>query len=92
MTLAMWISTVILALWPLLFAGSFWFFELPKRQRQALAQFVPMAARGVRNQPISHEAKVQLGVVFVVKAFRAARLPHYPDELVRAAIEAELQP
>jgi hypothetical protein len=91
MTLAQWISTFILMFWPILFAASFWFFELPKRQRQALAQFAPIAAKQMKKRDsISYDANMQLALNFVAKAFKASKLPHYSEDIVRAAIESEL--
>lgn len=92
MTLAQWITTLILALWPMLFAASFWFFRIPERQRNALAQFAPIAAKLMqkKDSALSDEARLQLALVFVTEAFQASHLPHYPDKIVKAAIEAEL--
>lgn len=91
MTLAQWVSIFIFAAWPIILASSLWFFELPKRQRQALAQFAPIAAKNMaKDTNLPDEARMQLALAFVAKAFKASRLPHYSQEIVRAAIEAEL--
>ncbi len=92
MTLAQWITTFILALWPMLFAASFWFFRIPERQRNALAQFAPIAARLMQKKDtaLSYDARLQLATAFVAEALQASHLPQYSDKIVKAAIEAEL--
>ena len=91
MTLAQILTIIVLAIWPILFAASFWFFRLPERQLEALARFAPMAA-GVmeNNKTLSDDAQLQLALVFVTEAFAAEHLPRLPDNIVRAAIIAAL--
>lgn len=92
MTLVQLISIIVFALLPFLTAAAFWFTGIPQRQRQALEQFVPIAAKNVKhNDTLTHEAKINVATIFVTKAFRASALPHYSIEIIRAAIEAELQ-
>jgi hypothetical protein len=92
MTLAQWITTLILAFWPMLFAASFWFFRIPERQRDALKQFAPIAARLMQKKDggLNDDTRLQLAIAFVAEAFQASHLPHYPEKIVKAAIEAEL--
>ena len=90
MTLAQWVTTFILALWPMLFAASFWFFRIPERQRNALAQFAPIAAKLMQKKDasLSYDARLQLALAFVAEAFQASHLPHYPDKIVKATVGA----
>lgn len=91
MTLAQWITTLILALWPMLFAASFWFFRIPERRQGALAQFAPIAAKLMqKDTSLSYDARLQLAAAFVAEAFQASHLSQYSDKIVKAAIEAEL--
>jgi hypothetical protein len=91
MTLAQILTTIILAVWPLLFAASFWFFRIPERQSSALAQFALIAAKGMqKDTTLSYEARLQLAIAFVAEAFEAAHLPRYSAKIVQAAIEADL--
>jgi hypothetical protein len=93
MTVVQLFSLVIFAIWPIELAAAFWFFELPKRQRAALAQFAPIAAKLMMKQKdstLSYEARLQLATAFVAEAFKASHLPHYSVQIVQAAIEAAL--
>lgn len=91
MTLAQIFTTILLALYPFLFAATFWYFRVGEMQRQVILQFVPLAVRSVSARPISKEARIELAVAFMADIYRSSRLPMYSKHMMRKIIEVELE-
>jgi hypothetical protein len=90
MALAQWISLIIIAILPAIWALAAMLVRIPENQRFCLALYAPMAVAQVEQQhrDQNNEAKKALATAIVAKAFKAARLPLPNASLVESAIEA----
>lgn len=90
MTLAQLFTIIILAVYPFLFAATFWFFRIGEQQRQVILHFVPIAIKSVKDKQLSKEAKIELAVAFLTEVYKSGSLPLPALALLRHIIEVEL--
>jgi hypothetical protein len=90
MTLAQLFTVIILAVYPFLFAATFWFFRVGEQQRQVMLSFVPIAVRSVKDKPLAKEAQIELAVAFLVEVYKSGSLPLPSQQLLKRIIEVEL--
>jgi len=90
MTLAQWISLIIIAILPAIWALAAILVRIPEDQRTCLALYAPMAVMQVEQQHRDqhNEAKKALATAIIARAFKATLLPLPDADLVESAIEA----
>jgi hypothetical protein len=95
MTMAQWLSFIVLVLWPILWhlaspLGMMLTQKLPEKQRTALAQFADMAVRNVEqaSKDVPNDAKKQIALTIAIRLFKTFHIPLPPAYILDVAIEA----
>ncbi len=95
LTVAQWISMVVLIAWPVLWhlaypIGQMLANKLPSKQHEVLKEFATIAVHQVEQVSLnsSNAAKKQLAMALTIRFFKVFHVPLPAEDIIDAAIES----